>query len=617
MKSKILSCTVSSLLTILILISSVPCAECSEYTVDEVRSLVDGIVSYKLSGTGCGSVQEWINGPLTDGAGRDSEWYIISLSQNGSYEFSAYEKNLTEHLQDISGESASSKLKYALALSASGSSSTLINRYLDEATGQQGIMSWIYGLHVLNNDYTSSVHSTDEVINTLLSLQYPDGGWALFGDYGDIDVTAMTMNALAPHRGRADVQNALDRGISFLSERQQDDGGFTSFGTANPESAAQVLTALSALGIDCVSDDRFIKNGNTVIDGIAKYRNGNGAFRHTEDGTENETATVQALYSFISYIRMREGRSPLFVLDNRRPVAEAAPAETEAESISPGDNPVNSAENTEAVSSSPEASSLSVTVSDTQTEAASDSAVTFASTESVQTSASSSEVTVPALSSADVSELKSEPSDDIRPVQKNEKNYKSTAYIIILCAGGAACIILTLAGKRNRKNYIFVLMAIAAAAAVIRFTDFRSAEDYYSSDYTENLVSSGTVTLEIRCDTIAGKSEYAPENGVILDKTEFTIEEGYTVFDVLTDAARQNGIHMENKGGAGNAHGMAYIAGINYIYEFDFGDLSGWVYHVNEKSPSVGCGEYVLHDGDEIQWLYTCNLGKDLNEVYE
>ena len=127
------------------------------------------------------------------------------------------------------------------------------------------------------------------------------------------------------------------------------------------------------------------------------------------------------------------------------------------------------------------------------------------------------------------------------------------------------------------------------------------------------------MTLEIRCDTIVGKSdsEYIPENGTILETTDFEIEDGDTVFDILTEAAQTYGIQMENKGSTGSAHGMVYIAGINYIYEFDFGDLSGWVYHVNGITPSRNCGEYVLSDGDEIQWLYTCELGRDLDEVYE
>ena len=99
--------------------------------------------------------------------------------------------------------------------------------------------------------------------------------------------------------------------------------------------------------------------------------------------------------------------------------------------------------------------------------------------------------------------------------------------------------------------------------------------------------------------------------------TDFDIEAGDTVFDILTEAAQTYGIQMENKGSAGSAHGMVYISGINYIYEMEYGDLSGWVYHVNGITPSRNCGEYVLSDGDEIQWLYTCELGHDLNEVYE
>ncbi|MBQ1339454.1 MAG: DUF4430 domain-containing protein, partial [Ruminococcus sp.] len=93
----------------------------------------------------------------------------------------------------------------------------------------------------------------------------------------------------------------------------------------------------------------------------------------------------------------------------------------------------------------------------------------------------------------------------------------------------------------------------------------------------------GTVTLSIRCDNIAGKSDsdYIPDDGIILDETEFDLEDGETVFDILTEASRTYRIQVENKGSAGGAHGMVYIAGINYIYEMDFGDLSGWVYHVN------------------------------------
>ena len=122
--------------------------------------------------------------------------------------------------------------------------------------------------------------------------------------------------------------------------------------------------------------------------------------------------------------------------------------------------------------------------------------------------------------------------------------------------------------------------------------------------------------MEIRCDTVLGKTDkdYIPEDGTILPETSFEIEEGETVYDVLTEAAQTYGLQLDNKGSLTN---MVYVSGINYLYELEFGELSGWVYHVNVISPSRGCAEYVLSDGDRIEWLYTCELGRDLNEVYE
>ena len=201
----------------------------------------------------------------------------------------------------------------------------------------------------------------------------------------------------------------------------------------------------------------------------------------------------------------------------------------------------------------------------------------------------------------------------------NGGSYKGKAIAAVLIAAVVLSLIIFAAGRRNYKNFIAVGIAAAIAIAVIMMTDIRSAKDYYSGEVPEKSDTIGTVTMTIRCDTIAGKSdsEYIPEDGCILDVTDFQIEEGDTVFDVLSEAAQTYGLQVENTGSSGSAHGLVYIAGINYIYEMDFGDLSGWVYHVNGITPSRNCGEYVLSDGDAIEWLYTTELGHDLNEVYE
>ena len=614
MRNKILSGILCSVITLMLTLSLVPIkAECYEYTADDVDSVIGGIVDYKLRQTGSGSVQEWLRGEAAEGAGRTSDWYAIALSQDGYTDLSAYENSLKSYLAVNNIASATSREKYALALCAAGSSDSYISDILDSSIGEQGMMSWIYGLHVLNNGYTCHNFTADSVVDTILSMQYDDGGWALFGSYGDIDVTAMTVQALAPNCGRSDVSEAVDRALDFMSRRQEDNGGYQSFGTPNPESAAQVLTALSALGIDCRYDERFIKDGNNVIDGITAYQLGDGSFCHAMGGESNETATVQSLYSLIAFKRMTEGRSPLLVLDNNALHRQSQPdthedTHSDGHGDSSSDNGTEKPNNNTQTTSAKNGTSAKTTAHTTAANGTTSKTVTKASTTSATV------VTTTVISKASHTQITV---TTIAPSTEKHSNYKPTVILIIAIAAAVIAMIFFIIGKRNYKNFIFLAIVAGAAVVIVLVTDISSPEEYYSGvkKHKENAV--GTVTLEINCGTIAGRAEHIPEDGVILAPTAFDIEAGDTVFDILTEAAQTYGIQVENTGSAGGAHGMVYIAGINYIYEFDFGDLSGWVYHVNGITPSRNCGEYVLSDGDKIEWLYTCELGHDLDEVYE
>ena len=627
MRNKILSGILCSILTFMLTLSIVPCnGSCYEYTVDEVSDLIGGIVDYKLSQSGAGSIDDWLNGPAAYSAGTNADWYVIALSQDGHTDLSAYERSLTNYLANNNVSSATSREKYALALCAAGSTSSYISDILDTSIGEQGMMSWIYGLHVLNNGYNCSRFTMDSVTDTILSKQFSDGGWALFGEYGDIDVTAMTVQALAPQYGYdTRVTDAVDRAVDFMSECQKDNGGYESFGTANPESSAQVLTALSALGIDCRYDDRFIKNGNNLIDGIAAFRLADGSFTHSFGGGSNETATVQSFYSLIAFRRMTEGKSPLLVLDNRREPVSPQPADNNSreqhnDNVEHEEGAAQTADTPKPNSSAKPNNSLKVTTSSKTPASSSTSTVSalIAKKSSSATAVTSEELTDNAETKALTKAAQGQNAENIEKSQKN-KNYKPTVIIIILVSAAVLALIIFIIGKRNYKNFIFLIIVAGAAIAVVLLTDISSPEEYYSGEKKHKENAIGTVTMEIRCDTIAGKSdsEHIPADGVVLQPTAFDIEAGDTVFDILTEAAQTYGIQVENKGGAGSAHGMVYIAGINYIYEFDFGDLSGWVYHVNGITPSRGCGEYVLSDGDRIEWLYTCEVGHDLEEVYE
>ena len=583
MKDKVFS--VLCVLLILSLLAVPVFAENTENTVNDVQSVVDGILAGKLSEAGAGTVQEWIDGELTENAGTTSEWYVFALSQNGNYDFSAYETALTDYIKSNTIRSATSRLKYALVLRAVGSESGFITEALDTSIGQQGIMSWVYGLHVMNNRVPCTDYTVDDVIKILLDLQHEDGGWSLSGDIGDTDVTAMTMQALAPHYETDDaVKTAADKGLAFLSSKQQEDGGYASYGIANPESTAQVLVILSSLGIDCAKDERFLKNGNTVIDGMMNFRLDDGTFSHKLGEGSNHTATVQAFYSMIAYLRMTEGKSPLYILDDEPAVPEEemqeitdAPTETEMPEE-------ETAEEIPAEASAPEETD---------------------SVEPVEETERKTEETLP-----EETQPVSEPVAELPEITEKPIGYKPVVSLILAGLGGIVCLIFFIIGKRHIKNFIAIAVLTGLGVMIVLLTDFQSADHYYNGQTTVKENAFGTVTMTIRCDTIVGKSdsEYIPADGVILETTEFAIEEGDSAYDILTEAAKAYHIQVENAG----QWDMVYIAGINYLYEFDFGDLSGWIYHVNGSAPSVGCGEYILKDGDRIEWLYTCDLGNDL-----
>lgn len=61
-------------------------------------------------------------------------------------------------------------------------------------------------------------------------------------------------------------------------------------------------------------------------------------------------------------------------------------------------------------------------------------------------------------------------------------------------------------------------------------------------------------------------------------------------------------------------YGSEYVEGINQLYEYDCGELSGWMYNVDGWFPNYGCDKYILSDGETIQWVYTCDLGKDVGD---
>ena len=107
-----------------------------------------------------------------------------------------------------------------------------------------------------------------------------------------------------------------------------------------------------------------------------------------------------------------------------------------------------------------------------------------------------------------------------------------------------------------------------------------------------------------------GKGDMIPSNGVIYKTKKVKFYKNESVFDVLLRETRNNKIHMEYE--MTPIYNSNYIEGIHNLYEFDGGELSGWMYSVNGWFPNYGCSRYRLKNGDTIKWLYTCDLGRDV-----
>lgn len=307
------------LLALMLMVALLPA--CAESSVpagarEQVYNLLDGVLAGETARAGAETTGAWIRS-LAERAGSGAEWQIFALSRLPDLVYYGDLLPCREALEACAAQAdtltAAARQKLALCMLALGGSAGVEETAM-ETIGRQGVMTWIFGLHLLNNGIPGSC-TRSEAAAKLLSLQKPDGGWAVMGSASDVDVTAMALQALAPCREDAAVETAVQKAVSLLSRRQLPDGGYASMGAANPESAAQVLIALCSLGIDPM-DERFVKDGNTLLSGLAAYALPDGCYSHTPGGDYSPAATGQVLMGLAAYSRYLNGQTGLFLLDH-------------------------------------------------------------------------------------------------------------------------------------------------------------------------------------------------------------------------------------------------------------------------------------------------------------
>ena len=271
----------------------------------------------------------YLAGQGTPGVGSiGGEWAVVSLARSGGSVGDGYYAAALQYAIENSENNrldagkATENARLILALTAAGYDPTKLAS-VDLTAGlndmayiqKQGINGPVWTLIALDshNWPTSGDVTREALVNAILNAALPGGGWTFAGDKADPDMTGMALTALAPYykSGNAAVVAAVNKALDVLSQMQGKDGGFGS-----SESCAQVITALTALGIDPATDERFVKRGKNALDALCSFAVEGGGFAHSAGGERNAMATEQGAYALVAYYRLRNGQRSLYDMND-------------------------------------------------------------------------------------------------------------------------------------------------------------------------------------------------------------------------------------------------------------------------------------------------------------
>ena len=551
-----------------------------------------------------GSLQGYIDNVLAPDAGTgDSEWLFIALKRHDpSLNCDKFVAALDSFVSsnDLTKETDFERI--SMAYTAAGVNNDFVKSALELDLSNSTLNGIFFELILINSgDYKSAKNSKDNLINKILAAQKSDGGWTIFGP-SDVDMTAMALQALAPYKSRNNVTSAIESALAFLSKKQNPEGDFLGFkNTVSSESTSQVIIALTALGIDPAKDERFIKTDtqddtlrHTAYDGLNRYQLDDGSYCHTIGNGKNYKATAQAACALAAAERFNAGKSALYsFVKPAEPSADipavVTPDEPDESASSPAPEDKTSSSSDEDASS-PSSSNDVSNSSDESSEAA----------ESFSSQEAASEQT-PDMQNGDAAVSSS--------TNNNTYKYYVCGGIVLMFA--FACVYLRVRQQATLKNIIPIAIGAIMLICGVLFFNFTSVKDYYNVNLDSATDGDSAVTISINCKILDGVADDIPEDGYILKPTKYVIKEGDTVFDALLAVTRANKIKISYTGSGGLI--SVYVSSIGGYTEMQYGALSGWIYRVNKVTPDVGCGSFDLKDGDVIEWVYTLDLGKDVD----
>ncbi len=313
----------------------------AESTDEFLQDEIEQVINWKKESYGLNPTEELFSFPFLDSVYEGgSSWFSFSIGRVGTSDnYKAFciinDKHIKNMYRDesLSSRKATDWHRNILVRLSLGCevrdiegidliSDGIIDRDGFTSLDSQGINGLIWALISIDSGmFPDDSNIRKELIDDIISRQNPDGGFSLKEGDSDIDLTAMAVTAFSPYYDES-VRKSIDKALLFISESQTENGGFKSWGSENVESAAQVLIAITSLGIDPTEDDRFIKNGNTILDFMNLYRMEDGGYIHSKEvdsenpssnpNESNSIASEQALQAYISLYRMRNNLRRLY-----------------------------------------------------------------------------------------------------------------------------------------------------------------------------------------------------------------------------------------------------------------------------------------------------------------
>ena len=411
------------------------------------------------------------------------------------------------------------------------------------------------------------------MIQYLLSMQNPSGAWKINdkNPADNVDATAMVLTALAPHKSETGVQDAIDKALTYLE-------GLTGYGNACTD--AQLVTAYSALGIDC-TDAKYARGGKNPLTSLLSYQTASGGFSLDSTASNARVSprpTEQAAYALVAYDRFKRGVKSLYDMSD---AVDLLPAASGAADVA-----------------------AKITALGTVTDCRRETYLALQEIEAAYAGLTAEE-------QAEVTNYgtflqQKQTFQTLLEAYRKAKLAELDAYYDKLKRTDYTTDQWTKITEAYRTGRSSISSAQYAEQADAALKQAKADIDAY--------VNGDTIEVSFRLIGDFPESYTGKHLGYVtwIETETYTVKKGSTVYDVFTEALQDAGLTST---GAASGYVRSITApsilGGYTLSEFDNGAGSGWMFTVNGTHGNYALDEHVLQNGDRIVWHYVDNYATE------